>query len=89
MSGSVYGDFIFAVKGKELQADICWYLWRRCWELGFLTLNTCVAGHLITRLAAFLLCDLGGRRLAEQRQLLLPEVSNRSSHIPVVVMGVL
>jgi len=53
MSSSVYRDFIFAVKGKELQADICFYLWERCWELGFLTLHTCVAGYCLAGLQHF------------------------------------
>lgn len=30
------------------QADICSSLWRRCWELGALTLHTCVVGYCST-----------------------------------------
>lgn len=38
-------DFMFAVEGEEVQADICSHLQGRCWELGFLTPHTCAVGY--------------------------------------------
>lgn len=53
------------LKVKSCRQILVHYLWRRCWELGFLTLHMCCR-LLFDRLAAFLLCDHGGRRVAEQ-----------------------